>query len=177
MLLPSIATFGSRIRGGRSLTAALQLLADRLPLSTHPPDAAATPSPPASGVCEPGSWHSFLSGSSRALGQRGFCSAAALDSAAAAAAAPAASSSGGASTSAPAAAPAAFGAGAVAAGRRSGPTLIQTHRRAGIEQRDGIVHVYNTFNNTIITLTDTAGAVKAWTSGGQIGAWQTSSIV
>lgn len=31
------------------------------------------------------------------------------------------------------------------------------------------MHVQNSFNNTILSLTDTMGAVKAWTSGGTVG--------
>lgn len=34
---------------------------------------------------------------------------------------------------------------------------------------EGVVHVRNTFNNTIMTLTDPAGKVRTWTSCGMIG--------
>lgn len=33
----------------------------------------------------------------------------------------------------------------------------------------GIAHIQSTFNNTIITLTDTKGEVVAWASGGKVG--------
>ena len=33
----------------------------------------------------------------------------------------------------------------------------------------GQVHIKATFNNTVITITDQAGAVLAWTSGGSVG--------
>ncbi len=33
----------------------------------------------------------------------------------------------------------------------------------------GQVHIKASFNNTVITITDQAGAVLAWTSGGSVG--------
>ncbi|MEW6271347.1 MAG: 30S ribosomal protein S11 [Thermodesulfobacteriota bacterium] len=34
---------------------------------------------------------------------------------------------------------------------------------------EGIVHIHSTFNNTIITITDTMGGVVAWASAGSVG--------
>lgn len=33
----------------------------------------------------------------------------------------------------------------------------------------GIAHIYSTFNNTIVTITDKGGNVLAWASGGNVG--------
>lgn len=33
----------------------------------------------------------------------------------------------------------------------------------------GVVHIYSTFNNTIVSLTDVQGNALAWSSGGQAG--------
>ncbi len=35
--------------------------------------------------------------------------------------------------------------------------------------QNGIVHIHSTFNNTIITIADTAGNVICWSSAGRIG--------
>jgi small subunit ribosomal protein S11 len=37
------------------------------------------------------------------------------------------------------------------------------------EVSEGIAHVRSTFNNTIVTITDTTGAVVAWSSAGTVG--------
>ncbi|MGI6197891.1 MAG: 30S ribosomal protein S11 [Candidatus Cloacimonadaceae bacterium] len=42
-------------------------------------------------------------------------------------------------------------------------------RRVRLAFDEGIVFVHSSFNNTIITLTDRAGNVLAWSSGGKIG--------
>jgi small subunit ribosomal protein S11 len=34
---------------------------------------------------------------------------------------------------------------------------------------NGVIHVHATFNNTIISVTDTTGAVVSWASGGKMG--------
>ncbi len=34
---------------------------------------------------------------------------------------------------------------------------------------DGVVHVYSTFNNTVVTITDQVGNVLAWSSAGSVG--------
>jgi len=33
----------------------------------------------------------------------------------------------------------------------------------------GVAHIYSTFNNTLITITDKGGNVLAWASGGNVG--------
>lgn len=35
--------------------------------------------------------------------------------------------------------------------------------------QNGIVHIYSTFNNTIITIADTEGNVLCWSSAGRVG--------
>ena len=40
---------------------------------------------------------------------------------------------------------------------------------AGAGALEGIVHIQNTFNNIIVTLTDKAGFIKTYTSAGQVG--------
>ncbi|HHZ15737.1 MAG TPA: 30S ribosomal protein S11 [Candidatus Cloacimonetes bacterium] len=42
-------------------------------------------------------------------------------------------------------------------------------RRVRLAFDEGLVFVHSSFNNTIITLTDRAGNVLAWSSGGKIG--------
>ena len=42
-------------------------------------------------------------------------------------------------------------------------------KRVRLAFDEGIVFVHSSFNNTIITLTDRAGNVLAWSSGGKIG--------
>ena len=34
---------------------------------------------------------------------------------------------------------------------------------------EGVVHVHSTFNNTLVTITDTVGNVVAWSSAGSVG--------
>src|SRR5215470_15880517 len=34
---------------------------------------------------------------------------------------------------------------------------------------EGVVHIHSTFNNTIVTITDTVGSVIAWASAGSVG--------
>jgi len=34
---------------------------------------------------------------------------------------------------------------------------------------EGVVHIHSTFNNTIVTITDTVGGVVAWASAGSVG--------
>ncbi|HHV36972.1 MAG TPA: 30S ribosomal protein S11 [Candidatus Cloacimonetes bacterium] len=42
-------------------------------------------------------------------------------------------------------------------------------RRVRLSYDEGLVYVHSSFNNTIISLTDRAGNVLAWSSGGKIG--------
>jgi small subunit ribosomal protein S11 len=46
---------------------------------------------------------------------------------------------------------------------------LQSAAAAGVQKREGIVHVNSTFNNTIMVLTDRDHKVKTWTSGGTVG--------
>ncbi|MFP6662670.1 MAG: 30S ribosomal protein S11 [Deltaproteobacteria bacterium] len=55
-------------------------------------------------------------------------------------------------SAAPAAAPA-------APKRRKGKRIVS----------EGVVHIHSTFNNTIVTITDTTGGVIAWASAGSVG--------
>lgn len=41
--------------------------------------------------------------------------------------------------------------------------------RSQVTFQEGVVHINNTFNNCIISLTDMKGQVKAWTSCGSVG--------
>ena len=36
---------------------------------------------------------------------------------------------------------------------------------------EGVVHVHSTFNNTLVTITDTVGNVVAWSSAGSVGSY------
>ena len=45
----------------------------------------------------------------------------------------------------------------------------RSRRRAKRNVPHGQVHIKASFNNTVITITDQAGAVLAWTSGGSVG--------
>ncbi len=46
----------------------------------------------------------------------------------------------------------------------------RVHRKVKkVAPESGIAHIHSTFNNTIITITDEAGNVIAWASGGKIG--------
>ncbi len=65
---------------------------------------------------------------------------------------------------APAAAAPAAAAAKPAAGAKAG---AKKKIRKGVTK--GIVHVQSTFNNTIISITDTAGETVAWASGGTVG--------
>ena len=62
---------------------------------------------------------------------------------------------------APAAAAAAPAAGAAPAAprRKKGKRTVS----------EGVVHIHSTFNNTIITITDTMGGVVSWASAGSVG--------
>ncbi|MCL4541826.1 MAG: 30S ribosomal protein S11 [Chloroflexi bacterium] len=50
---------------------------------------------------------------------------------------------------------------------RSGPVRGRRRERRIVPR--GQAHIYSTFNNTIITMTDPGGAVVAWSSAGAIG--------
>jgi len=46
-------------------------------------------------------------------------------------------------------------------------TRVKRRERKNIER--GQAHIQSTFNNTIVTLTDTKGNVLSWASAGQLG--------
>jgi len=46
---------------------------------------------------------------------------------------------------------------------------VRTKKRVKKNIANGIVHIQSTFNNTIITITDTAGNVISWSSSGAQG--------
>jgi small subunit ribosomal protein S11 len=51
------------------------------------------------------------------------------------------------------------------------PAAEKTPRRKKSKRSvsEGVVHIHSTFNNTIITITDTMGGVIAWASAGSVG--------
>ncbi|HEY4543594.1 MAG TPA: 30S ribosomal protein S11 [Tissierellaceae bacterium] len=53
------------------------------------------------------------------------------------------------------------------AGRKGKPTRVRRRESKNIER--GQAHIYSTFNNTMVTLTDLKGNVISWASAGQLG--------
>ncbi|MCR4443134.1 MAG: 30S ribosomal protein S11 [Peptococcaceae bacterium] len=51
--------------------------------------------------------------------------------------------------------------------RTAATTRVKRRERKNIEQ--GVAHIQSTFNNTIITISDTAGNTISWASAGQLG--------
>ena len=51
--------------------------------------------------------------------------------------------------------------------RAQGAKKVRRKERKNIAH--GVAHIKSTFNNTIVTITDPAGAVIAWSSSGQVG--------
>ncbi|MBU0983901.1 MAG: 30S ribosomal protein S11 [candidate division Zixibacteria bacterium] len=49
------------------------------------------------------------------------------------------------------------------------PKKKRTKKKAGRVDAHGVVHVKSTFNNTIITIADTAGKTISWGSAGKVG--------
>ncbi len=52
---------------------------------------------------------------------------------------------------------------------RRGRSTAQRKKKAKGVEANGIAHIHSTFNNTIITITDTKGNTVAWASGGTAG--------
>ncbi len=52
---------------------------------------------------------------------------------------------------------------------RTAPGAKKVRRKEKKNVAVGIAHIKSTFNNTIISITDPAGAVIAWASAGQVG--------
>jgi len=48
--------------------------------------------------------------------------------------------------------------------RRNTATKVKRRERKNVER--GVAHIHSTFNNTIVTITDTTGAAIAWSSAG-----------
>ena len=60
------------------------------------------------------------------------------------------------------------GAPAAAAGAAA-PEKVPRKRKVKKVVSEGIAHIHSTFNNTIVTITDTQGATLAWASAGTVG--------
>jgi len=48
-------------------------------------------------------------------------------------------------------------------------TKVTKKRRVGMNITSGVAHILATFNNTIVSITDTQGNVIGWSSAGQVG--------
>ena len=48
-------------------------------------------------------------------------------------------------------------------------TTTRTKKKVKRKINDGVVHIYATFNNTIVSVSDRAGNVLAWSSAGNCG--------
>lgn len=48
-------------------------------------------------------------------------------------------------------------------------TVRKTKRREKKNISYGVAHIYSTFNNTIVSITDQGGALLSWASGGNVG--------
>lgn len=53
--------------------------------------------------------------------------------------------------------------------QRKGATATRTRRRDRKNIETGVAHIRSTFNNTIVTITDTTGNVISWSSAGNVG--------
>src|ERR1700712_460808 len=53
--------------------------------------------------------------------------------------------------------------------KRTAPGAKKVRRKEKKNVAHGHAHIKSTFNNTIVTITDPAGAVIAWSSAGQVG--------
>ncbi len=54
-------------------------------------------------------------------------------------------------------------------GRRKSATTTRTKKRDRKNVESGIAHIRSTFNNTIVTITDTTGNAISWSSAGSLG--------
>jgi len=48
-------------------------------------------------------------------------------------------------------------------------TITRKKKKVRLTFNEGIAHVHSSFNNTIVSLTDKAGNMLTWSSGGKIG--------
>lgn len=53
--------------------------------------------------------------------------------------------------------------------QRKGAAVTRTKRRDRKNIDTGVAHIRSTFNNTIVSITDTAGNVISWSSAGNVG--------
>ncbi|MDQ0190430.1 30S ribosomal protein S11 [Alicyclobacillus cycloheptanicus] len=53
--------------------------------------------------------------------------------------------------------------------QRKGTAAVRTKRRDRKNIEFGVAHIRSTFNNTIVSITDTAGNVVSWSSAGNVG--------
>ena len=62
------------------------------------------------------------------------------------------------------------GAGSIKSGApASGGTTTKSRKKAKRQISDGIAHIYSSFNNTIVTITDVQGNTVSWTSAANCG--------
>jgi small subunit ribosomal protein S11 len=57
----------------------------------------------------------------------------------------------------------------MAKNQRRGATATRTRRRDRKNVEAGVAHIRSTFNNTIVTITDTTGNVISWSTAGNVG--------
>ncbi len=48
-------------------------------------------------------------------------------------------------------------------------TKVRKKKRVRLSFNEGVAHIHSSFNNTIVSLTDKAGNILTWSSGGKIG--------
>jgi len=48
-------------------------------------------------------------------------------------------------------------------------TKVRKKKRVRLSYNEGVAHIHSSFNNTIVSLTDKAGNMLTWSSGGKIG--------
>ncbi len=46
---------------------------------------------------------------------------------------------------------------------------VRKKKRVRLSSNEGVAHIHSSFNNTIVSLTDKAGNILSWSSGGKIG--------
>lgn len=66
-------------------------------------------------------------------------------------------------------APAAAKASAAPAAKAAAPGAVKTRKKVKRQISDGIAHIYATFNNTVITITDVQGNTVSWSSAASCG--------
>ena len=55
------------------------------------------------------------------------------------------------------------------AGRETGKTAPKSRAKKKLQSTQGIAHIFATFNNTIVTITDRAGSAICWSTAGSSG--------